>query len=65
MPLPLQASAHEAGGRRDELLSGARRLAVELRGLDLLAGHVKAMDELVRRLEAQAADVLASAGAAR
>ncbi len=28
--------------RRDELLLAAKRLALELRGLDLLAGHVQA-----------------------
>lgn len=48
--------------RRDELLVSAGRLALELRGLDLLAGHVKSVDELVRRLEVQAADVIATAG---
>lgn len=64
-PLPPcpQESAREAAARRDELLLSARRLALELRGLDLLAGHVKAVDALVRRLEGQAAEAVA--GAAR
>lgn len=59
-----QASAQEAAARRAELLASARRLAVELRGLDLLERHVQQIDELVRKLEAAAAEVLAS-GAAR
>ena len=36
-----QESAGEAAARRDELLLAAKRLALELRGLDLLAGHVQ------------------------
>lgn len=36
-----QDSAEEAAARRDELLVAAKRLALELRGLDLLAGHVQ------------------------
>ena len=53
----LQGSAREAAARRDELLVAARRLATELRGLDLLAGHVKAVHELVKRLEGQVEQV--------
>ena len=39
----------------------ARRLATELRGLDLLAGHVKAVHELVKRLEGQVEQVVGAA----
>ena len=39
----------------------ARRLANELRGLDLLAGHVKAVHELVKRLEGQVEQVVGAA----
>jgi hypothetical protein len=39
----------------------ARRLATELRGLDLLAGHVKAVHELVTRLEGQVEQVVGAA----
>ncbi|KAL4458430.1 hypothetical protein ABPG75_013295 [Micractinium tetrahymenae] len=59
----LEASAHEAAARRAELLAAARRLALELRGLDLLERHVQQIDELVRKLEAAAADVLGSGAA--
>lgn len=59
----LQASARETAARRAELLAAARRLATELRGLDLLAGHVKSVDDLVKRLEAAAVEVLACGGA--
>ena len=52
----------EAAARRDALLVAARRLATELRGLDLLAGHVQAIDELAAKLEAQAAEVVHGAG---
>ncbi|PRW59848.1 acetoin reductase [Chlorella sorokiniana] len=58
----LKESAGEAAARRDELLVAAKRLALELRGLDLLAGHVQSVSELVRKLEAQAAEVIRSAG---
>jgi hypothetical protein len=39
----------------------ARRLATELRGLDFLAGHVKAVHELVKRLEGQVEQVVGAA----
>lgn len=58
-----QASAHEAAARRAELLASARRLALESRGLDLLERHVQQIDELVRKLEAAAAEVLARGAA--
>lgn len=59
----LEASAHEAAARRAELLASARRLALESRGLDLLERHVQQIDELVRKLEAAAAEVLARGAA--
>lgn len=54
----LQGSAREAADRRDQLLLAAKRLALELRGLDLLADHVKAVDALSRKLEAQVQEVV-------
>ncbi|KAL4854982.1 ADP-dependent ribose-1-phosphate kinase [Chlorella vulgaris] len=49
----LEGTAKEAAARHDELLLAAKRLALELRGLDLLADHVKAVDALSKKLEAQ------------
>ena len=54
-----QVSAAESAARADELRRAAKRLAVELRGLDLLAGQVKTVKGLVDRLEAAVQQVVA------
>jgi high-affinity nickel permease len=56
----LQGFAKDAGTRRAELLLAAKRLALELRGLDLLADHVKAVDGLTRKLQVQVQEVIAA-----
>lgn len=52
----------DAAAQLDALQAAARRLATEQRGLDLLAGHVKAVGDLVKKLEAQVQEVVAAAG---
>lgn len=56
----MQEFAKDAGTRRAELLVAAKRMALELRGLDLLADHVKAVDSLTKKLEAHVQEVIAA-----